>query len=117
MKEYFEGPLVVATELFSNLKALSSLEQNEIVLTDLDRNKKPFSHSMTKTIKTKRVGLSAKLGDVDNYYKNLPIRYIIIVPQFSKSQKAIKGIEGLLGEQVIDGKMTINEARKLLGYN
>lgn len=118
MKQQFDGPQNVATELFSNLNPLDSFEKNEISLVDINgHNQDSCFYPAKRIIKTKRVGLTPKPTDKDDYYKNLPIRYIAILPKFPKFKQNIKGIESLLGEQVINGQITVQEARDILGYN
>ena len=117
MKQQYEGPQVVATELFSNLNCLDSLEKNEILLIDINgHNQDACFYPAKSIIKTKRVGLTPKSTDMDNFYRNLAIRYITILPKFPKFKQTIKGIESLLGEQVINGHISVEEAREILGY-
>ena len=118
MKQQFDGPQNVATELFSNLNPLDSFEKNDISLVDINgHNQDACFYPAKKIIKTKRVGLTPKPTDKDDYYKNLPIRYIAILPKFPKFKQNIKGIESLLGEEVINGQISMEEARDILGYN
>lgn len=117
MKQQYDGPQVVATELFSNLNSLDSLEKNEISLIDIDGHNQDACFYPAKTIiKTKRVGLTPKPTDTDDFYRNLAIRYIIILPKFPKFKQTIKGIESMLGEQVINGQVSVEDAREILGY-
>ena len=117
MKQQFDGPQKVATELFSNLNPLDSFEKNEISLLDIGGNNQDANFYPAKTIiKTKRVGLTPKPTDKDDFYRNLAIRYITILPKFPKFKQTIKGIESLLGEHVIKGQISIEEAREILGY-
>ena len=118
MKEQFDGPHNVATELFSNLNPLNSFEKNDISLVDVNgHNQDAHFYPAKRIIKTKRVGLTPKPTDKDDFYKDLPIRYIAVVQNFPKFKLRIKGIESLLGEQVINGQITVEEARDILGYN
>lgn len=117
MKQQYDGPQVVATELFSNLNTLDSLEKNEISLIDINGHNQDACFYPAKTIiKTKRVGLTPKPTDKDDFYRNLAIRYITILPNFPKFKHVIKGIESLLGEQVINGQISVEDAREILGY-
>lgn len=118
MKAQFDGPLVVATELFSNLHALDSEEKNEIALIERreNNNDKPF-YTPVKIIKTKRVGLTHKPDDLDDFYMNLPLRYIIILPAFPMFKQKVKGIEALLSEEVKSNNISQEDANKILGYN
>jgi hypothetical protein len=118
MKEQYGGPLVVATELFSNLYPLDSPEKNEIAIIDREGNLQnpPFCPAL-KVIKTARVGLMPKLTDRGDFYKNLPLRYITVLPRFPGFKQAIRGIEGLVGEKVLSGDYSTDVARDILGYN
>jgi hypothetical protein len=60
--------------------------------------------------------LTPKPTDKDDYYRNLAVRYITILPKFPKFKQTIKGIESILCEQVTNGKITEEEARYILGY-
>ena len=118
MKKQFDGPQIVATELFANLHPLNSSEKNEIAIVDIQgHNQDSCFHPAKAVIKTKRVGLTPKSIDSNDFYKNLELRYVMILPRFPKFKQAIKGIESLLGEQIIKGKMTIEDARGIIGYN
>lgn len=117
MKQQFDGPQIVATELFSNLNSLFNSEKNEISIVDINgHNQDACFYPAKKVIKTKRVGLTFKPNDADDFYRNLPLRYITILPKFPNFKQVIKGIEGILGEQVLNEKMTIEEAQEILGY-
>lgn len=117
MKQQFDGPQIVATELFSNLNPLDSPEKNEISIVDINGHNQDTCFYPAKTIiKTKRVGLTPKPTDKDDFYRNLAIRYITILPKFPKFKQNIRGIESLLGEQVIKGQISVEEAREILGY-
>lgn len=117
MKQQYNGPQVVATELFSNLNSLDSLEKNEISLIDINgHNQDACFYPAEAIIKTKRVGLTPKPSDLNDFYRNLAIRYITVLPKFPKFKQTIKGIEGMLEEQVISGQISVEKAREILGY-
>ena len=117
MKRQFSGPQIVATELFSNLNSLLNSEKNEISLIDVSgHNQDACFYPAKSYIKTKRVGLTPKPTDKDDFYKNLDTRYIIILPKFPEFKQNLKGLESILGEQVINGKISTEEARDILGY-
>ena len=117
MKEQYDRPQVVATELFSNLYPLDCQEKNEIALIDINGHNQDACFYPAKTIiKTKRVGLTPKPTDRDDFYRNLPIRYVAILPKFPKFKQTLKGIESILGEQVINGQISVEDAREILGY-
>ena len=117
MKEQFDGPQLVATELFSNLHALESHEKNEISFVDIDGHNMDALFKPAKLVlKTQRVGLTPKATDTEEFYKNLPIRYITVLHN-STFKQTIKGIEGLLNREVSAGKITTEEANEILGYN
>lgn len=118
MKKQFDGPQIVATELFSNLNPLNSNEKNEISIIDIGgHNQDSLFYPAKNIIKTKRVGLTSKSNDKEEFYKNLQLRYITVLPQFPQFKQTIKGIEEILGEKVIAGEITADEARQILGYN
>ena len=117
MKKQYDGPQVVATELFSNLYHLDSQEKNEIALIDIDdHNQNASFYPATKVIKTKRVGLAPKPTDKDDFYRNLELRYIAILPKFKNFKQTVKGIESILGEKVIKGQISAEDAREILEY-
>jgi hypothetical protein len=117
MKEQFDGPQNVATELFSNLNSLDNSEKNEISLVDVNiDNRNERFPLKKKIIKTKRVGLTPKSSDKDDFYRNIAIRYIIILPKFPQFKQTIKGIENILAEQVSKNQISEDEAREILGY-
>lgn len=117
MKCQYEGPQIVATELFSSLNSLFDSKKNEISLVDINGyNQDACFYPAIRVLKTKRVGLTPKANDKDDYYRNMPLRYITILPKFPNFQQKIKGIEGILGEQVLNGKLTLKEAHDILGY-
>ncbi|MFY7653005.1 MAG: hypothetical protein ACOVQE_09885 [Chitinophagaceae bacterium] len=116
MKRQIDGPQKVATELFSNLNSLISNEKNDIKIVDLKgHNQDACFYPALKTIKSKRIGLTTKPSDSDNYFMNLPLRYITLIPKFKFVLK-IKGIEAILKESVLDGKIELEEVKKILGY-
>lgn len=117
MGKQFSGSQIVATELFSNLNNLFSLVNNEIAL--VDKNESEFGSCFClaeKIMKTKRVGLTPKPNDVNHIYRDLPLRHIVLLPKFPKFKQVIKGIEGILHEQVLTGEMKVEEAHEILGY-
>ena len=117
MKQQFDGPQIVATELFSNLYPLNSTKKNEISLIDINGQNQDSSFFPAKTFfKTKRVGLSSKPTDKEDFYKNLQLRYIIVLPVFPKFKQKIKGIESLVQAEIKKGKLTIEDAKEILGY-
>lgn len=117
MKQQYDGPQIVATELFSNLNTLLGSEKNEISIIDINgHNQDACFYPAKKVVKTKRVGLTPKTNDPEDFYRNLPLRYITILPKFPNFKQALKGIEGILDEQVLQGKMSIEEAQEILGY-
>ncbi len=117
LKRQYDGPQIVATELFSNLNSLFSSEKNEILIIDInEHNQGAFFFPAKKVVKTKRVGLTPKPNDTEDFYRNLPLRYITVLPKFPDFKQALKGIEGILDEQVLNGKMSIKEAQEILGY-
>jgi hypothetical protein len=117
MKRQYDGPQIVATELFSNLNSLFGSEKNEISIVDINgHNQDACFYPAKKVVKTKRVGLTPKPNDTEDYYRNLPLRHITILPKFPNFKQTLKGIEGILGEQVLNEKMTIEEAQEILGY-
>ena len=117
MKEQFDGPQMVATELFSNLHPLDSHKKNEISLVDINgHNMDALFKPAKQVLKTQRVGLTPKATDTEEFYKNLPIRYITVLHSSSFKHK-ISGIEGLLKQEIMAGKMTAEEANEILGYN
>jgi hypothetical protein len=118
MKKQFDGPHVVATEFFSNLHPLGSFEKNEISIIDIKgHNQDSLFYPAKCILKTSRVGLSSKPNDENDFYKNLPLRYITILPKFSKFKQLIKGLEKILDEKLQAGEITVDAARNILGYN
>ena len=116
-KEQFEGPQIVATELFSNLNNLEENNDNEISLIDIDgRNQDACFYPGRFYIKTKRVGLTPKEQDKEDYYMNAPLRYIVVLKSFPKFRQKIKGIETLLVEEMKKGKLKEEEVNEILGY-
>ena len=117
MKEQFDGPHKVATELFSNLHPLDSDQKNEITLVDINGHHMDSLFKLPRHIlKTHRVGLTPKPTDKKGFYAFLPIRYITLLHP-SSFKHTIKGIEALLYKEVASGKMTEQDAREILGYN
>jgi hypothetical protein len=117
MKRQIDGPQIVATELFSNLNSLFGSEKNEILIIDINgHNQDACFYPAKIVVKTKRVGLTPKSNDTEDYYRNLTLRYITILPKFPNFKQILKGIEGILGEHVLNEKMTIEEAQEILGY-
>ena len=116
-KEQFDGPQIVATELFFNLNNVIDGLANTISLIDIDGHNQDASFYQGKYIlKTKRVGLYPKLEDSEGYYMNIPLRYVIVLnPKFKFKQK-IKGIENLLLENIENGSLTKEDANEILGY-
>jgi len=100
-----------------HLNSLFCSEKNEISIVDINgHNQDACFYPAKKVVKTKRVGLTSKPNDTEDYYRNLPLRYITILPKFPNFKQILKGIEGILGEQVLNEKMTIEEAQEILGY-
>ena len=116
-KEQFDGPQIVATELFSNLNNIIDGLPNEIKLVDIDGyNQDASFYSGKYILKTKRVGLYPKELDLEGYYMNIPLRYIVVLdPKFKFKQK-IKGIENLMTENIENGRLTKENAAEILGY-
>ena len=118
MKQQFDGPQVVATELFSNLNPLTAAEPNIISLVDIEGHNMDSSfYPAKRIIKTKRVGLTPKPADESDFFKDVQLRYISILPRFTAFKQNIKGIEALMDEQVSLGRLTKEEAIEILGYN
>jgi hypothetical protein len=116
MIKQFDGPQLVATELFSNLFPLDSGEKNEISLVDIDGHYMDALFRPAKLVlKTQRVGLSPTPYDTEAFFQSLPIRYITVLHK-STFKQTIKGIEGLLNKEVVAGKITEDEANGILGY-
>jgi hypothetical protein len=46
----------------------------------------------------------------------MKLRYVVLLLQFPQFKQSIQGIEALLGEQVLSGEMTIEEAQDFLSY-
>jgi len=118
LKEQFDGPQIVATELFSNLHNLNDNEPNIISLIDIEGRNQDSCFSRGKLlIKTKRVGLMPKEQDKDDFYMGLHFRYIVILNSFPKFKQKVKGIEELLKKEIINGNLKPDEANSILGYN
>lgn len=115
VQKQFNGSQIVATELFSNLKPLNIDSNNIIRLTDIDElNIQSLFSSPLRIMKTQRVGLTKKEKDKEDYYKDLNIRYIILVSNFKQK---IKDSERIFREQVVLGTTTPEDAKRILGYN
>jgi hypothetical protein len=116
-KEQFDGPQIVATELFSNLNPLGGNGLNEIALIEIDnQNEETFFAPGKLCLKTKRIGLTPKIQDKEHYYMNLSLRYIIVLQGFPQFKQKIKGIENLLLEEIKNGRLKEDEANDILGY-
>ena len=111
----FDGPQIVATELFSKLHCLLENKPNEISLVEIEERKKEISY-LPYCIKTKRVGLTPKELDKEDYYLNLPLRYIIVLENYPNFKQKIKGIENLLVEEIKNKRITEDIAQEILGY-
>jgi hypothetical protein len=117
MKNQIDGPQKVATELFANLNSLNGIGTNEVRLIDLEgHNQDNQFFPGDYVLKTNRVGLTAKKTDLTNYYLNLHLRYIIILPKFPKFKQSIKGIEGIIRSKVVGGELDAEKAKTILGY-
>ena len=93
-KEQFDGPQIVATELFSNLHYLNDNEPNIISLIDIEgRNQDSCFSRGRLLIKTKRVGLMPKEQDKEDFYMHLPIRYIVVLHNFSAFKQNKKVVD------------------------
>lgn len=118
MTQQFDGPQNVATELFSNLNRLDGSNSNDIRLIDIEgHNQDACFTPAFKILKIKRVGLTSKINDLDDYYKNAHLRYIAVLQKFPKFKQTIKGIESILEEQIESGEIDRKEAVEILGYN
>lgn len=114
----FSGPQICATEIFSNLHPINSSKQNSIVLVDYSRlNHGSSFFPAEKVINTKRVGLTPKPNDSEDYYLNLPLRYIVILKKYDGFKQNIPGIDTIVGEKLKSGDLTTEEAFEILGYN
>jgi hypothetical protein len=117
MKQQFDGPQNVATELFSNLNSLNSSKKNEISFIEMSEHHQDLHfYSPEAIIKTKRVGLTSKPIDKDGEYQNSQLRYIVVLPKFPNFKQTIKGIESLLREQVNTKVIDKEKAIEILGY-
>lgn len=117
-KVQFDGPQIVATELFSNLNNLEADKHNEISLIDFEESSQANRFDTVRLcIKTKRVGLTPKVQDKEDYYMNIPLRYIVVLKSSSKFKQKIKGIENLLCEEVKNNRLSEKDANEILGYN
>ncbi len=117
MKEQFEGPHNVATELFSGLHSLVEPQtMNDIRLQDIDGY---HSDSMylppIALLKTKRVNLVKKQDDIGDKFLNLPLRYIVVLKKFPKFKQSLRGMELVVGDDVKAGKLTTEQATGNIG--
>lgn len=118
MKKQYDGPQKVATEIFSNLKALNCDGLNEIRLIDIaGRNQDHQFFPGTTVLKTSRVGLTAKPTDPSNQYLNLDLRYIIILQRFPEFRQSFKGIERILRNKLERGEMDDEQVKAILDYS
>jgi hypothetical protein len=116
MEKQFDGPQIVATEIFSNINSLIGLERNEISLIDIRTQNQKFNFTAAKKVKTKRVGLTPKPNDSKDIYLNLPLRVVAIFPKFPNFKQTIKGIEKILREQFEAGCISEKDIIEILGY-
>lgn len=117
MGEQITGPHGVATELLSNINGLEVGKSNTIQLVDVDGHNQDASFYPAKClIKTKRVRLTKKKDDQNDEYLNMKLRYVALLQEFPKFKQCIPGIEALLGEQVLEGNLSIDEAQEIIGY-
>ncbi len=118
MSQQITGPQNCATEIFSNLHSLDSDPKNIIALIDINGlNQDACFYPAIKVISTKRVGLTSKPDDPENYYLNLPLRYITILRNFPNFKLKIPGIDIIVGEKLKSGELTSEDAFDILGYN
>ena len=119
MKKQFDGPQIVATELFTGLHSVVDPPgMNEIALLDIDGYQfDSMFHKPVALLKTKRVGLAKKLQDPDDKFMNMSLRYIVVLKKFPNFKQVSKGWENIVEEYVKSGKMTDLEAKEILGYN
>jgi hypothetical protein len=90
MKQQYSGLKAVTAELFSNLYPLVGENHNVIQLHDIQgHNMDSLFYPAKEVFKTKRIGLKAVAKGKDNYFRNLPIRYIALVPYFNQEIKGI----------------------------
>lgn len=114
MKQQYEGPQVVATELLSHLAPLTSGGTNTIRLVDVNgHNMDATFYPAKHLVKTKRIGLTPKSSDREDFFKNLHLRFVACVPYF---RQKIRGVEAVLEDGVKAGTLTTEEAHKILGY-
>ncbi len=106
------GPQNVATELFANLFPLNVSIKNEITL--IESQGQNLIHYPSEYVKTKRVGLRPKKNDIEDYFMNIPLRYIVLYPKFFNKNQTIQGGDGIRNKKIINGDMTVDEARKIL---
>ena len=115
MKQQFNGPQIVASELFSNLFPLDSIEKNEILLIEDEKTEKKFCLPY-KILKTTRIGLKMIPADPEEFYKNLALRYIIVLPKFPAFKQNINGIENIMRDHIKKSQISHNEVLDILGY-
>lgn len=112
LKEQFEGPQNVATELFSNLNSLLAGEgHNEISLV----KHKHIAKKIT-VLNTKRVGLTPKPSDPEDHYRNLSLRYVAIFPKTENFKQTVKDIETIVREHALNENWDNEKIEKILGY-
>lgn len=117
-KKQFDGPRIVARELFSNLNNLEENKLNEISLIDIDGHNQDACFFPGKLLmKTKRVGLTPKVEDNEQYYINIPLRYIVLLQHSRGFTQKIKGVEKLFDIEINNGTLTKDDANKYLAYN
>jgi len=113
MKYQIDGPQLVATEILSNLHPLDSQEPNTIELQRIKYHQDACFYPATQVLKTKRVGLTPKPTDTEDFFLHVPLRYIAIVPHFKQK---IKGIEQIVEAYRKRGEMDDNQVEEILGY-
>lgn len=117
MSEQISGPQKCATEIFSNLHSFESNEQNIIALIDLNgQNQDASFYPAKKVLSTKRVGLTPKPQDPEEIYLTLPLRFIAVLDKYPSFKQNMPGIDAIVGEKLISGDLTSEEAFEILGY-
>ena len=115
-KEKFQGPQVVAMEIFSNLHPLDGAKKNEITLVNAKEYIPDADFPLpVKMIKTSRVGLSKAAAKIE--FRDELLRCIALFSGQENFNYKIKGIDSLISEQYKSGNITIEDARAILGYN